>query len=339
MPSVERVQWAKFRVAAVAVSALMILGTLVYLLTGGTLFEAKSTIYLYMPDAVGLLAGAPVRVSGFGVGKVESVRLTGSNIPDRVVRVTMSVDRDRLQNIPDDSTAQASSDNPVGDKFVDIDAGHSPNHIKPGGELLYKASPDLMKRLDIAQFEQRLREMDALISDIEAGRSPFGKFVQGEEVYVSIRRRLAELQSGIRAAAKTTGQIGNVIYTDALYRQFVEPLRGLDLSLAKIQSGQGPLGQFLRDDAQYAQLRGAVNDLRFAMQGLHGAPWLTSDAQYTAWNQGIQSMIRTVDEFAASPMLTTTATYDNLNGLAKELGTQMKEFRENPRKFLRFKLF
>ena len=38
-------------------------------------------------------------------------------------------------------------------------------------------------------------------------------------------------------------------------------------------------------------------------------------------------------------MLTTSAVYDNLQGMAKELQAQGKEFRENPRKFLRMKLF
>src|SRR5690242_18564749 len=110
MPSQERVSWAKLRASAVFVAALAILATLIVLLTGGTLFEPKSTIYLYMPDAVALIATAPVRVDGIGVGKVETVELSGLNAPDRVVKVTMIIERDRLASIPDDSTAQASAD-------------------------------------------------------------------------------------------------------------------------------------------------------------------------------------------------------------------------------------
>src|SRR6266852_6199751 len=120
MPFAEHVQWAKVRVAAVSVSSLLILGTLCFLLTGGTLLEPKSRLYLYMPDAVMLVAGAPVRVDGIRVGKVESVALSGFSQPDRVVKVTMLIERDRLSSIPDDSTAEASTETLVGDKFVDI---------------------------------------------------------------------------------------------------------------------------------------------------------------------------------------------------------------------------
>ena len=88
--------WAKFRASAVILAALLILGTLVYLLTGGTFLEAKAQIYLYLPDATGIAAGSPVRVDGISVGKVRLVELSGSNEPNRVVKVTMTVDRDRL---------------------------------------------------------------------------------------------------------------------------------------------------------------------------------------------------------------------------------------------------
>jgi phospholipid/cholesterol/gamma-HCH transport system substrate-binding protein len=339
MPSAQRVQWAKVRVGALTIVALLILSTISFLLTGGTLLEPKSTLYLYMPDAVGLVANAPVRVDGIYVGKVQSVTLSGLNQPDRVVKVIMMIDRDRLGSIPDDSTAQASVDNLVGDKFVDVTGGHSPNRIKPGGEIIYKASPDMMKRLDVTQFEDQLRVMDALITEIEEGQTPLGKFVQGDEMYRSVVGRVAELQAGIRALAKTTGQVGQALYTDTLYRQAAEPLEALDQSLAKIQSGQGPLGQLLRDEAQYAQLRSSIGDLRKTAQQLRAGPLLNSDQQYADWNRSVQQMIRMVDDLASNPMMTSAASYESLNGMAKELQSGIKDFRENPGKYLRLKVF
>ncbi len=99
MPSAQRVAWAKVRVSAVVFVALAILGTIAYLLTGGTLLESTATLYLYVSDATGLGSGSPVRVNGIGVGKVQSVLLSGSTNPDRVVKITMIVERERLANI------------------------------------------------------------------------------------------------------------------------------------------------------------------------------------------------------------------------------------------------
>jgi len=339
MPSQQRVQWAKTRVTFVVFSALVILGTLVVLLTGGTLFEPKSTIYLYMPDAVGLVATAPVRVDGITVGKVESVELTGLNTPDRIVRVTMIVERDRLASIPDDSTAQASADTLVGDKFVDIDSGKSPSRLRPGGTLIYKASPDLMKRLDLSQFQDNLRQMDALLTDIESGKSDVGRLLMGDQIYQTARRKVTELQQSLHAIRTTSNEMGQALYTDTIYRKVEAQIRGVDESLALIQSGQGSLGQLLRGEGQYTQLRDTVAQRRKTVQDIHVQDFFRSDQQYADWNKTVQQLIRNVDEFSVNPMVTSTATYESLTGMAKELTEGVKDFRENPKKYLRMKMF
>ena len=98
MPSARHIRWAKFRVLTVSAAAVVILSILAYLLTGGTLLTKRAMMYLYIPDATGLGPGAPVRVDGIGVGKVRSVALSGSTEPNRVVKVTMTVERYRLAN-------------------------------------------------------------------------------------------------------------------------------------------------------------------------------------------------------------------------------------------------
>ena len=49
MSSTRGVGWARFRVAAVTVAALAILSVLLSLLSGGTFFQPKVTVYLYVP--------------------------------------------------------------------------------------------------------------------------------------------------------------------------------------------------------------------------------------------------------------------------------------------------
>src|SRR6185437_924574 len=120
MPSAERVQWARVRVAVVMLVSVFILGILLYLMTGGTMFQAKAQLYLYIPDASGLELGSPVEVDGIKVGKVTGIALSGSRNPDRTVRVTITVDRDTLAAIPPQSWAELSVMSPVGAKYVDI---------------------------------------------------------------------------------------------------------------------------------------------------------------------------------------------------------------------------
>jgi phospholipid/cholesterol/gamma-HCH transport system substrate-binding protein len=338
MPSPQQVNWAKFRASAVILAGLLILGTVAFLLTGGTLLEPKVQIYLYLPDATGVSPGSPVRVDGIGVGKVSSVELSSSNEPNRVVKISMTIERDRLPSITDDSTAETTSDTIIGDKFIDVTSGTSAKHLAGGAELRYKSSGDLMQRVDIAQFQQQMHLIELLLDDIEQGRSPLGAFIKGDAIYNEVRDKITQLQRGIHVAADTTTAVGQALYTDALYRKIADPLHQLDESLARLQSGQGT-GALLRDTQQYEQALAQVADLRRSIESLHGAEMIASDRAYNDWTRQVGAIIRQVDEFNAGEMLTTSAVYDNLDGMAKELQAKGKEFRENPRKFLRMKLF
>jgi phospholipid/cholesterol/gamma-HCH transport system substrate-binding protein len=339
MPSARQIRWAKFRVLTVCAAAVVILSILAYLLTGGSLLTQKATMYLYVPDATGLGAGAPVRVDGIGVGKVRSVALSGSSQPNRIVKVTMTLERARLASIPDDSTAQVASETMIGDQFVDISSGNSRHFVSPGEEIAFKGSPDLLKGLDIGQFEQRLKVVSALLDDIEQGRGDLGQFVQGEQMYSDLRKRFSQIEAGIRAAASTTSDVGHELHTDQLYQQISQPLIALDGSLARLQSGQGSAGQILRDSAQYEKLRSDAADLRRSIADLRASEYVRSDTLYADWNRGVLSLIESVDAFNRAPAMTTTQTYDNLNGFARELRDTVRDFRQNPRKFMRIKVF
>lgn len=339
MPSAARVNWARFRVAAVSLVALLILGTLAYLLTGGTLLEKQTTLYLYVDDATALAAGSPVRVDGIGVGKVRSVKLSGLTEPSRVVRVTVSVERDRLASIPDDSIAQLSSETLIGDKFVDISSGISSRHIQPDAELVYKSQPAMLRSIDLAQFRTQLLALEAVMTDLEQGRSPVGAFIVGEQMYADLRRNLLGLLRGIRTASDTTRGLGRALYTDQPYRAISDPLVKLDQDLARIQSGQGAAGQLLRDSAQYEQLRSYLVDLRRSLADLQGGEFVQSDRLYADWNRQVASLIRTVDEVNAGSLFHTSLLYDNLNAAAGAMRNTLREFRENPRRYLRLKLF
>jgi len=348
MPSAQRVLWAKFRVSAVILVALAILGTISYLLTGGTVFESKTTLYLYLSDVTGVGPGSPVRVNGIGVGKVRSVNLSGSTNPDRIIKVTMGVERERLLNITSDSTAQIESETAIGDKFVAISSGSSASHIQPNGEIPLKPPSELLKSLQsngdsvdspIGQFQKQVDAIDAVIADIEQGKSLVGQFVKGDEIYRSLLKRIVDIERAVKAVADTSGAMGHELYTDQLFRQIHDPLAKLDQSLSRMQAGQGGIGQFLRDPAQYKQLRDSLGNLRSSIADFRKQPFVDSEQSYTGWNRQVALLIRNVDEFNASPMMATSAVYDNLNGAARQMQQTLKEFRENPRKFLRLKVF
>jgi len=339
MPTPRQVNWAKVRVFAMTVVALAILSELLYLLTNGTLLEKKTSLYLYIPDATGLASGTPVRADGIDVGKVDRIALSGAVQPDRIVRVTMTVERQKLGSIPADSFAQITADTLIGDKFIGITTGASRVAVRPNAEIVYQDNPDLMKRLDLSQFEKQLRVVDNLLTDIEQGRGLVGQFVQGTGMYDEWRKLLRETQTAVHAVAATTSTLGHQVYSDAEYQRLRGKILEVDQALARLQSGQGALGPMLRDDAQYQQVMAALGGWRQSVAGIQGSEFFQSDASYADWNRQIRALIRQVDDFNASPVMITSESYDRLQGMTRELGKTLRDFRENPRKYLRLKVF
>ena len=62
MPAAHKVRWSQLRVGVMAAAALVIIGVLVFLLTGTKkLWTDDVVIYTYMDDAAALATGSPVR--------------------------------------------------------------------------------------------------------------------------------------------------------------------------------------------------------------------------------------------------------------------------------------
>jgi phospholipid/cholesterol/gamma-HCH transport system substrate-binding protein len=337
MRSRQRVKWAQLRTFAVCFVAVAILGVLLYLLTGGTMFTEKAALLLYVPDATGVGEGSPVRVNGILVGKVDRVALSGSRDPKRVVRITLRIERNSLAMIPVGSSAQLGTDTLIGDKFVDI-TGRGRGVTPPNSELPYEEPTDIFKTLDFAQFETRLREMETILNDIEAGRSRVGQFVTGRKFYDDVRRELGQIERGVHLAASTTGSFGKEVYTERLYRRLLAPVTDLDQSLARLQAGQGA-GSWLRDSAQHDRWLSAVRGARESIEGIRASTFIQSDALWTSLNSWAQSFARSVDEFNSGPTFGSPQMYESWNGAARELERGMKDFREHPQKYLRLKIF
>jgi phospholipid/cholesterol/gamma-HCH transport system substrate-binding protein len=339
MPSARQINWARVRVFMVAVAGLSILAVLIYLLSGSALFEERSTLYAYGPDATGLSPGSSVRVNGIDVGKIQDVSLSGSNQPDRAVRLTLRIDQQYIADIPADSYAQIENDTAVGDKYISIARGRSAAYIRPNGEVAFRAQPDLMKTLDLEQFTQQLRTMDALLDRIEQGKDPTSQLLFSDQLYNQVRAEIAGFEREIRDIEKPENPVGKWLYTDQSYRQIHDRVLALDQTLAAIQASETPLGKFLRDDTQYNQFTTQLGELRHSLEGLKQNAFLQSDEAYTQWSRQLSSLIETVDQMNVNPLLTTSEMYDNLTGLAAELRNNIREFREDPQKFLRIKLF
>jgi phospholipid/cholesterol/gamma-HCH transport system substrate-binding protein len=332
---------------------MAILAVLIFLLTQERPFwEHYATVYTYMDDSAALARGAPVRLNGILIGSVTHIGLSGSKQPNRIVRVTMKVERSRLKDIPIDSLASISAENVLGTKYINIAMGQSRVTVEPGGEVKSESSPeiqDLVKKgfglFDSAQAI--LARVDKIINMVESGQGSIGKFLVDEEFYDRLVKTVAELQKVAEAISSGKGTVGKLIYDDSLYTDARASVARLDKVIQDLQAGQGTAGQLLKNPALYdeakasiAQVRKLLDDLN-AGQGTAGK-LLKDDTVYRRVDSVLGQVDTTLTNMNAGKgtlgqLVVNPQLYDSMNGLSSELHSLIKDIRANPKKFLRVK--
>lgn len=349
MPSARRVQWARFRVTVTAVTALVILGVLVYLLSRGRLFVQWERVRVYVTDASGLVENTPVRLNGIPVGQVEDVRFIGRPGDERLVEVVLRIARYHRQRIPVDSTVTITPQNIQGEQFVDIARGGSEQIVQPGGELRFQPTPEVLRALDLTQFQQRLREIDDLLAEVERGEGALGQMVRGEEFYRSTLASVMRAEAALETALGPQRALGQLLYEDRRYRELMEPVRRLDARLMAIERGEGAAGRLLRDPKRYDGLTQSAAGIRRGFADLNAGRgrwgiFLADPARYDRLVRQTALLLETVEAMAAGEgalgrWVAGEQPYESMEGAVRAMRHSIDDFRRNPRKYLRMALF
>jgi phospholipid/cholesterol/gamma-HCH transport system substrate-binding protein len=355
MASKERVHWAQLKVGIVALIALSLVVFLVFLLTGNfKFFEKDVPLHTYVDDAAALGVGAPVRINGIGAGKVTNVALSGSKNPNQIIRVDFQVDEKMLKEIPADSQVSIASDNLLGNsKYLNVRKGTSSQTIEPNGTL---------KALDTRQFDEVvqqgyavlgslqgiLTQVQGIVGQVEDGKGTIGKLLVDDTLYKSLEATVDQLQLLAATLNSDKGTVGKLIHDPELYTNVKTTLGRVDSLVAGLQNGEGSAGKFLKDPALYTDLHSSVTQLNTILADLNAGKGtagkiLKSDQLASQVSQTLTKLNTSIDKINSGQgtigqLMVNPQLYDSLNGTTRELHELLKDFRANPKKFLRIKL-
>jgi phospholipid/cholesterol/gamma-HCH transport system substrate-binding protein len=313
-----------------------------YLLFGGNPFRPDVILRVYVDDSGGMPSGSSVRLNGIPIGKVESVNLADRPMDGRFVEVRMSVDAGAVDHIPEDSVAEIGAENLLGDRLIDITAGTSSVLVRPGGALQYQPPAEIDRAQVIASLEKTLRVIDSLLDDIEGGRGSLARFLRDDAIYQSTVARLRQLERSVRNAG-SAGTLGSLIHQDELYRNLQTRLSRYDSMLADLEAGRGGGGEFLRSSRQHDDLRKRIASVRQEIASISKNRLVASGSDYEQWNGQLQKLIAAIDDInmgkgGLGQLMQMAHTYESLQGAAQNLQGFLRDFQENPRKFLRVDL-
>jgi phospholipid/cholesterol/gamma-HCH transport system substrate-binding protein len=362
MASVEKIKWAKLKVGGMAIFALLIIGYLIFLMQGTAgFFKGKSDIYTFMDDSQGMATGVNVTLNGLNVGKVAKVELSGSSQPGRIVRITLEIDEDKINAIPSDSTTELASSNLLGDKYINIKKGKSSVSVKPGGELPSSETAELedvfrQASSTLAVAQTIIKRLDAIVSEVELGKGNLGKIIQDETLYnnaVDLTNQFKQIAAEIKTTLDTTlnsndNSVGKLLHDNgAMYDDVRASTMHLNSILSDVDSGKGTVGKLFKSDQlandahklMAEDLTQTLSDARKLLASID-----TKSGDLTTQIQGAIGKLDTLlDKInngngTVARLLNDQTTAEDLDGVMRETQGLLKDFRANPKKFLRIEL-
>jgi phospholipid/cholesterol/gamma-HCH transport system substrate-binding protein len=350
MPDRSRLHWSQLKVGLLAIAAMAVLAALILLLTEARgIFVRDVTLHMYVEDAAGTTTAAPVRLHGFLVGHVSGIQLSGEPDPTRAVRFDLAVREDYIRHIPRDSVGAIVAATLLGDKFINITMGTSPQPIRAGEELRTAPTqdiPELMAQSAVLleTLQNIVRRVDTLLASVEAGEGNIGKLLRDEELYQRLSGMAAEGEQLLADIRRGKGTLSRLIYDDALYHEVRAPIRRIDAMLAELERGQGTAGRLLRDPALYDEAQRSLAELRTLVEGVGAGRGtvgrlVTDEELYNRMNVLVTRVDATLERIntgqgTLGQLLVNPQLYDAMSGSMREFQTLARDIRANPRRFL-----
>lgn len=244
-----------------------------YFLMGNPIWRGTTDVVLMLEDAAGLKRNDRVQVNGVQVGAVREVRLES---PSRV-RVDLRLD-EGIQ-LPADTRARLKAD-VFGTTTVELVPGSDARILAEGDTirgLAVRALPDLVATLG-AQAESILTSADRLLApEVVADlRAVAAAMPAGAQEMLTLLREMRAAAESLRRTAKQVedAEAGAALAAslEELQRSakaFTSAANAMEQSftslasiMAKIDSGDGTLARLVNDPGLYAELEGALREVR-----------------------------------------------------------------------------
>lgn len=235
----------ELKAGAFVLVSLVLVGALILVMgRERQIFAKQSKFYAFFKDVKGLSTGAPVRMGGIPVGRVDKVGFS-DNAQDPQVRVTLLVNEDYLDRIRKDSLALIDTQGLLGDRFVSLTSGVDPARIAPGSQLPSREISDLQQVMQRAQAAvDNTSQITERINQALEGLSP-----DTVRNLTSASQSIAEI---FKAIKNEEGFIHRLIYSETEGKKLAESIAATSKDISdltrEIRTGKGVLHALVYSD-------------------------------------------------------------------------------------------
>jgi phospholipid/cholesterol/gamma-HCH transport system substrate-binding protein len=354
VPSQKQLKWSQLRVGLTVLIASVTLAVLIFLMSGTTgLFTPKIILKSYFDDAQGLRNGAPVRLSGVDVGNVTAVRIVTTK-PGTPVEVTMKVTTKYNQSIRKDSVTSMATAGVLGETYINIDSAHAKGpEAGDGDTLATRETPDIQDVVRASQgtlqnLDALLKRTDRILAFVESGQGSIGKLIYDPNLYNQFAQTVNEFKGIVDEVRNGQGSLGKLLVTDEAYNKAIAAVDKVNVMIDDLQQGKGTAGKFLKDPTLYDNANQTIANVKKLTDDINaGKGAIGRLSKDEALAQKLDNIITKLsaltDELeagqgTAGKLFKDPSLYNNTDKMLVETRELVKSVRENPKKYLTFKV-
>lgn len=327
----------------VGVLILVSLGILAafVLIMGGLSFEKTYTLYVDFDNPGGLQSGAPVRVAGVKVGKVNEMQFMGGKIDPKtnrrtLVRAKISVEQRVKETIREDADFYVTTQGVLGEQFMAIEPGSPAKPVLQENSVVKGIDPPRLDLFLAKAYElldttmTGIRNNRELISDIATNTAGL---LKGLNTLLSdnrdrINRTMTNLEQ-LTTEANTLTQHARANYVDN--PKILRTIDNVDRLTTDIQRDSGPMLKDAREAManinRASKVVGGEEEQAKLKKTVEDVAQLAARANATAADaQAIVSHIKKGNGTVGA-LVMDEAVYDDVQEMVRDL-------KHNPWKFL-----
>jgi len=355
-----RIGWAQVRAGVFILVALICIAGGVLLMGQKTkMFVAKGKLRIVMDDVAGLKEGAPVWLAGVDVGVVTNIDFSDPKHSNKV-EILLEADHNALRKIGSDSSITIKTRGLMGEKYVDITPSkkysETPATVLQGTTVA--KLDDVVQKAGIT-FDR----LNTIVDNITQGKGTLGKMTTDPALYHNIVNLTGELSSLAITINRGNGTLGKLARSPEPYDRLITILNRADRTLQDIQASNGTLNKLIYDKTLYDKLvvlaeksNQAADDVRelnrkiTSKDGTLGL--LINDREF--YDKGLSLLtradnsVKSIEEVAnrvksgegtAGRLVNDKELYERMNRMVDDVDVLVKDFKEHPRKYIKFSLF
>ena len=248
------------------------------------LFTTTIEIKAYFSQIEGLKSGAPVRLSGYDIGSVNSISFSHDSTAK--VEVSMRIDNALKHFVHLDSEAAIETEGLVGKKIVTITAGGADaNEITDGGTIRSKNPVNVSAIIEetqgiMANIKDLSKDFSEIFAKINQGEGSIGKLVNDQGLYNSAVNLTKSADKSMSVITNRLDEIADIIVqTSGSLKSIIGNIDSATVDVRslihRVNKGEGALGALVGDknisDSVKIMIRNLVktsDDARIATSSL-----------------------------------------------------------------------